>query len=1006
MNKGVQNRTNNKAKYPKSKILGIVLMSVSLLLILFTTTNFLYFIKSFFLGTFGIVCYPVFAFMFLFGVAYYSGRKFVMSRKYLIYLLAAFLCIMAIFHIMFTRGLDNSTFGKYLADCYNAKFTPGGLILGLFTYPVTSLLNHVAGYVLYAIILSVIIALIIDYLYAYKQYSKLNEINTPYKEPEEDIDNTPIPENNQNIFKPIMQAEQEQETYEEPFQEEEEKPEPKPQELSAKEIARHRLNLDGNKLLEQDSQEEKERPSLYEKKENKNSNFLGRAINENETRPPKITDEKPNDGKDNLRDFLNKTYGYNYSSKPAPANSSNTIINSSNYSSVFGTENKTAEPIKPKIEPTIERNFEAPKQSPIITRVEEKPKFTNFENKTFEPKIETKQFDFNSNFESPKLDKQETKTDNDFVNFDKELDISAPKGLSPLNPDSLKGDDDIIVADKPEITPIKPNFVELDPAAAIAQENMVGDSLQKTVELNVPKIDNGIDVNYVQQFIKGTEKQKPKATRRYSKPSNYVRPPIDLLTVKSVDPAEHSEEETERATALENVLAQFKIDAKVVAIRRGAAVTRFELQIPLGTPVNRIAQYTNDIAMVLKSKGEVRIEAPIRGKNAVGVEIPNDNIDTVGLKDIIESPNFINSTSPLTFGLGKDVDGKVFTCNLQKMPHLLVAGTTGSGKSVCLNAMITSILYKSSPEDVKFILIDPKKVEFSCYNYLPHMLVPTAITEPKKALNAFDWLIQEMENRFLMFQEDSVKNIEEYNDQDKVHNGDVGKLPYIVLIVDEFADLQNSVSKKSDLEDRIKKLAAKSRAAGIHIVIATQRPSVDVITGVIKNNLPSKIAFAVGTSQDSRTILGMGGAEKLLGRGDMLYAPNNAEPTRVQCAFITTQEVNNICEFVRENNSADFDESIEESLDKEEDSNGDYEGGGNPSGSFDPLMKDAVRFFIETQRASSSSLQRKFAIGFNRAARITDEMYKARFIGPSEGSKPGAVYITKEQFSEIFGEEF
>ena len=201
-------------------------------------------------------------------------------------------------------------------------------------------------------------------------------------------------------------------------------------------------------------------------------------------------------------------------------------------------------------------------------------------------------------------------------------------------------------------------------------------------------------------------------------------------------------------------------------------------------------------------------------------------------------------------------------------------------------------------------------------------------------------------------------------------------------------------------------MAAKSRAAGIHIVIATQRPSVDVITGVIKNNLPSKIAFAVGTSQDSRTILGMGGAEKLLGRGDMLYAPNNAEPTRVQCAFITTQEVNNICEFVRENNSADFDESIEESLDKEEDANGDYEGGGNPSGSFDPLMKDAVRFFIETQRASSSSLQRKFAIGFNRAARITDEMYKARFIGPSEGSKPGAVYITKEQFSEIFGEEF
>lgn len=972
-------KTNKKSKYPKNKVLGIVLMSVSAFLLLFTTTNFLYFIKSFFLGTFGIICYPVFAFMFLFGVAYFSGRKFVMSKKYVIYLLSAFLCIMAIFHIMFTRGLDNSNFGKYLADCYLAKYTPGGLILGLFTFPVTSLLNHVAGYVLYAIILSIIIALIVDYLYAYKQFNKLNEFNATYKESEDDETINNVSSENEEIFKPIMP----EVTVTEPLAKEDPivQTDPQPKELSAKEIARHRLNLDAEKPV---YEEKREKRSLYEK--STEDNFMGRGVTESENRPPKISDEKKSDGKENLRNFLKNTYGY--STSP----SSKEIINNSNFPKVFGPKVES-QPIQPKIEPTIQTNFEQ-KSSPIITNTTQPNKRETFNN--FETKFETKTFNFEPKFE----EKEQT-----FVNLDGDLDLSAPKGLSPLNPKSL-GVDDGYSDTKVEITPIKPKFVELDPAAAIAQENNIEDSLHQTIELNAPKPDNGIDISYVQQLIKGTEKQKPKATRRYSKPSNYVRPPIDLLTVKSVDPAEHSQEETERATALENVLAQFKIDAKVVAIRRGASVTRFELQIPLGTPVNRIAQYTNDIAMVLKSKGEVRIEAPIRGKNAVGVEIPNDSIDTVGLKDIIESHNFINSTSPLTFGLGKDVDGKVFTCNLQKMPHLLVAGTTGSGKSVCLNAMITSILFKSSPEDVKFILIDPKKVEFSCYNYLPHMLVPTAITEPKKALNAFDWLIQEMENRFLMFQEDSVKNIEEYNDQDKVHNGEVSKLPYIVLIVDEFADLQNSVSKKSDLEDRIKKLAAKSRAAGIHIVIATQRPSVDVITGVIKNNLPSKIAFAVGTSQDSRTILGMGGAEKLLGRGDMLYAPNNAEPTRVQCAFITTQEVNNICEFVRTNNSADFDESISESLDKEEDSTGDMDSGANVGSTFDPLMKEAVRFFIETQKASSSSLQRKFAIGFNRAARITDEMYKAKFIGPSEGSKPGAVYITKEQFSEIFGEEF
>ena len=979
-----QNRANKKHEYQKSRIIGATLIAISVFMLLFTTTNLLMFIKSFFLGTFGIICYPVFAYMFLFGLAFLSGRRFVMSKKYLLYILTAFMCIMAIFHIMFTQRLDNTSFGNYLSDVYYAMYTPGGVLLGIFTYPVTSLLNHVAGYVLYAIILSVVIALIIDYLYAFKQFNKLAEFkSSPLEEQTQPIQETT---SSVEIFQPIIEDNPQQD---ELFEEEpEQEVEPEIVELSAREIARRRLNLAQVKVPE----ENKQRTSLYETKKEQEDNFLGRGIN-NSSKPPKIVpvEQKKDDGKDSLREFLYKTYG-------RPTNNVNTakeqkeIINESNYAKAFDPQ-----PIfgnRLGIEPIIQQKKTEDSSSPIVEKEPEKPMIEEIKPlKTFEPVV------------SKVEDEQNEK---EFVVFDEQLD-KTPKGISPLNPKALQIEDSsledsFIIKEEPKVE--TPQYVELDPAAAIAQENMVEDSLQKTVELNAPKFDNGIDIRYVQQFIKGTEKQQQKAVRRYSKPSNYVRPPIDLLTVKSVDPSEHSQEENDRAVALENVLAQFKIDAKVVAIRRGASVTRFELQMPLGTPVNKIAQYTNDIAMVLRSKGQVRIELPIRGKNAVGVEIPNDEIDTVGLKDIIESPNFINSTSPLTFGLGKDVDGKVFTCNIQKMPHLLVAGTTGSGKSVCLNAMITSILYKSSPEDVKLILIDPKKVEFSSFNYLPHMLVPTAITEPKKALNAFDWLIQEMENRFLIFQEDSVKNIEEYNDQDKVYNGEVSKLPYILLIVDEFADLQNSVPKKTDLEDRIKKLAAKSRAAGIHIVIATQRPSVDVITGVIKNNLPSKIAFAVGSSQDSRTILGTGGAEKLLGKGDMLYAPNNAEPTRIQCALITTQEVNDICEFVRTNNSADFDESIEDSLNMDNESSGDFEGGGQQSSSFDPLMKDAVRFFIETQKASSSSLQRKFAIGFNRAARITDEMYKARFIGPSEGSKPGSVYITKEQFEEIFGETF
>ncbi len=1004
-----QKQQNRKQKYSKNKILGIVLVCLSILMLFFTISGLPAFIQDFFLGVFGVVCYPIFAFMLLFGIAFLTGRKFVMSKKYLVYLTCAFLCVMAILHIIFTKNLDNSDYGAYLADCYNTTWTPGGLLLGLFTFPVTSLLNHVAGYVLYAIILVVLIALIIDYLYAYKQYSKLTDL--PKAEPEEitpQIEKQETP----TIFKTIVEQTPTtpQEFEEEVFDEEPEKQTSPAVDLSPREIARLRLNLTKAKKEESQAQDE-EQPK-------DNGAFLGRGVNNN--RPPKISsDGKKDDGKASLRDFLNKTYGIE--TKPTEEK----IINNSNFADAF-----TKEPIA-AIEPTIQQEKNVEPISPIVKDdfVPNKYKREELKSAAFDRLFEPKQQKIEELQPEPIIEEVDEDEESTYVDLDEETTPKA-KGLSPLNPKSLQplnlndnievvtsipdDEDDDIDNDTSsafvEPEPITPDFVGLDPAAAIAQENTIKDSLQKEITLNAPKVDNGIDVKYVQQFIKGTEKQteKQKTIRRYTKPSTYVRPPINLLTVESVDPAAHSEEENERARDLEQVLAHFKIEAKVVAIRRGAAVTRFELQIPLGTPVNKIGQHSNDIAMALRSKSDVRIEMPIRGKKAVGVEVPNDTIDTVGLKDIIQSPSFTNSTSPLTFGLGKDVDGKVFTCNLQKMPHLLVAGTTGSGKSVCLNAMITSLLYKSSPEDVKFILIDPKKVEFSSYNYLPHMLVPTAITEPKKALRAFDWLIQEMENRFLIFQEDAVKNIEEYNDSDKVHRGEVSKLPYIVLIVDEFADLQNSVAKKTDLEDRIKKLAAKSRAAGIHLVIATQRPSVDVITGVIKNNLPSKIAFAVGSNQDSRTILSMGGAEKLLGKGDMLYSPNNAEPTRVQCAYIDTKEVNAICDFIRDNNTADYDESIEDSLNQEEEvSSNNAVADGSSAGVWDPLMKEAVRFVIEIQKASASIIQRKFAIGFNKAARIADQMYEAKFIGPSlGGSKPRAVYITKEQFTEIFGEEY
>lgn len=500
-------------------------------------------------------------------------------------------------------------------------------------------------------------------------------------------------------------------------------------------------------------------------------------------------------------------------------------------------------------------------------------------------------------------------------------------------------------------------------------------------------------------FKKDTSKLDEEIRKVNKKKRKYVYPPLDLLTTQTTLPNLGQERFEEKAKLIEQKLEEFKINARCIGVTRGPAITRFEFEMPQGISVNKITQYSNDISMILEARKAIRIEAPIPGKNAFGIEVPNDKVDTVGLRDLVCSEEFKRDSSPLIFALGKDITNRNIYGNIAKLVHTLVAGSTGSGKSVCLNAILISMLYKCSPDDVRVLLIDPKFVEFNIYENLPHLLVPHIITEPSQAVNALSWAIEEMERRNRCFGQYYVRSIDEFNDLDEVKNGEEKKMPYIVIIVDELADLM--MSSKKEIEDRILRLAQKARSAGIHMILATQRPSVDIITGTIKANLPSRIAFSLTNYMDSKTILDQGGAEKLLGRGDMLYLPRDlGEPVRLLGPFISNKEVHQIVDFVKNNNDADFDEEIEKSIFVQKSAVDMF----NFDATSDEYFVQAVRVAIEANTVSTSFIQRKFGIGFQRASKLVDQMESMGYISPPQGAnKARKVLITEEEFLEKYG---
>lgn len=521
-------------------------------------------------------------------------------------------------------------------------------------------------------------------------------------------------------------------------------------------------------------------------------------------------------------------------------------------------------------------------------------------------------------------------------------------------------------------------------------------------EAKVTKDDKLRATDEVKSEIEKKTIEKPK--------KKYVFPPMKLLKSGGTS-AYYKNDKNVRETAkrLKETLASFGVNVTITDYSCGPAVTRYELQPEQGVKVSRIVNLADDIKLNLAA-ADIRIEAPIPGKAAIGIEVPNTDNQVVYFRDLIDNDSFKKFKSNVAFAVGKDIGGQIIITDIAKMPHLLIAGATGSGKSVCINTIIMSILYKAAPEDVRMIMIDPKMVELSAYNGIPHLLIPV-VTDPKKAAGALNWAVEEMTKRYQLFARYSVRNIQGFNqkvEQEKesgIENEDPSfvHMPQIIVIVDELADLM--MVAHGEVEDSIVRLSQLARAAGIHLIIATQRPSVDVITGLIKANIPSRIAFAVSSGTDSRTILDMVGAEKLLGKGDMLFYPTGStKPSRVQGAFISDEEVTAVTNYIKEHfGDSEYDTSISESINSSSSSvsSGGSSDDGSDADRYDELFEDAGRMVIEKEKASIGYLQRMFRIGFNRAARIMDQLCEAGVVGPEEGTKPRKILMTMDEFEEM-----
>ena len=593
-----------------------------------------------------------------------------------------------------------------------------------------------------------------------------------------------------------------------------------------------------------------------------------------------------------------------------------------------------------------------------------------------------------------------------------DLDVSKPVGAAAVAVGNDAGEATFVTApaakeknEAPKVKESVPQPEREDPIPSGMPELRMDDPIPEAPKMETVQI----QPENVKQKVtaKDTAESAQLVAEEIAKTQNvlkpvYCFPPIDLLKAPSGGAADGTAEMRENSNRLNETLASFRIDAHIINVTRGPSVTRYEVELDKGVRLNKLTTVADDIALSLGAPS-VRI-APVPGKiSVVGIEVPNRAVTTVSLREVIDSSEFAKSKSKSSFSVGKDIGGNCIVGNIAKMPHMLIAGTTGSGKSVCMNSLIISLLYKSSPEDVKLIMVDPKMVELASYNEIPHLMIPV-VTDPKKAAGALQWAVTEMMRRYKTMSDAGVRDLESFNSIMLAEEGE--KVPQLVVIIDELADLMLVAAK--EVEDSICRIAQMGRAAGIHLVIATQRPSADVITGLMKANIPSRIAFAVASAMESRIILDTQGAEKLVGRGDMLYAPiGTGKPQRVQGCFVSDAEVVAVTDYIKNNYTASYDQTVMEDIEKsaaQTGKKGNHAPDPEPSSAEldgDEMLPAAVDVILETGQASVSMLQRRLKLGYARAARIVDEMEEKGIVGPFQGSKPRAILVTKEQWDAM-----
>ena len=941
-------------KNVKLKI-GIALTAVFGLLLINLMFGILSLINSFFLGTFGLLTYAIFVCGIIVGVLLILNKSYTVSKLDILFFAIWMFFFVCMLQCCTTTKLPISSYGSYLSSTYSYKLSAGGIIFSLFTYPLIALTHTFTSAIVINIIAIVATTtVIVIRFYNYFQLKKIKTVEEPSADIKEEEEETySIVSNLKNS--PISNATSSQ--IDDSFFVDDEEVEMLEQE---------------NKITEL---------TTTEKDKIKAKNILGLS---NEP-----IEDVSEDNKRNLKDIFKAT-DPNY-------NSSKSYVDENRPPRYVHDNATPVEPPKRNRKTLSDRDRKNLEYLRVITG---RPVEDIDETETPQPSTETPKqrlFGFDETINEPTFvepinqqsqteafDGVKYRTDLKEDIYDENLTLNAVKNNSYSNFNTSTSPVDTKPAEFKRPPIIKEEVYEevnLNPIQTQPQNPQP----QKMAQMVLNEV--------------ATEKHNDKP--KYKKPYHYNRPPIDLLNI--VHNQNTSEEENRvKGQMLEETLESFKTPAKIVSIKRGPAFSRFEMQMPTGIPVNKIQNYSNDIAMAVQANGSIRMEIPIPGRNTFGIEVPNTQIDMVGIRDIIESNNFMQSKSPLTFALGKDIAGDCKVARLEKLIHLLVAGATGSGKSVCLNTMLISFLYNASPEDLKLILVDPKQVEFSMYKGIPHLLIPEIITDADKAVMMLEWACTEMDKRYALLRTLRARNITEYNQKNEVKDGLYEKMPYLVIVLDEVGDLM--LKHKKEIEDKIVRLGQLARAAGIHLVLATQRPSVDIITGTIKANLPSRIAFQVTAPENSKTIIGCGGAENLLGRGDMLFS-DQASPDlkRIQGAYVSDTEIENVVRYVIDNNECIFDSEIEDAMFNPK-SNG-FSADSPSEDPFDPLLKDALRIVIRQNKASISSLQRQMGIGFNKAGRLVDQMEKAGFISSPDSKNNRVIFISQQEFEERFGED-